>query len=322
MRDDSSEMCRELVARHLFTMRLEAEGEWYRYHHLFQAFLRAPGERSSARSGARLHRRAASAWIEAGEPGQAVEHLLAAGDYARAADVIDSLADEMLLTPQSALLARWIERVPEQEHHGRPALVLARAALTFQQGDYAGAFALLEPAIDDFIAQGNHERAAAAFFLLIYAQLSGGTPQSERDRRRLPAAAADRGGGQLAARVHGAHGGGARLRHPLCGGGRVARARAAPQGAGPRSARPRLSRVDPGALHRPPARALTVRPGDHGVGHRPLRGQRALRRAQLPDRRSWSTARSCSIISAGSTRRSPRRDGSWRPRGGGAIREA
>ena len=177
-RDESSEMCRELVARHLFTMRLEAEGEWYRYHHLFQAFLRARVNDLQPDLAPELHRRAASAWIEAGEPGQAVEHLLAAGDDARAAEVIDSLADEMMYTPQSALLARWIERLPEQEHHGRPALVLARAGLTFAQGDYAGAFTLLEPAIEDFIAQDNHERAAAAFFLLIYAQLAGGTPQT------------------------------------------------------------------------------------------------------------------------------------------------
>ena len=81
-RDESAEICRELVARHLFTMRLEAEGEWYRYHHPFQAFLRARVNDLQPDLAPELHRRAASAWIEAGEPGQAVEHFLAAGDYA------------------------------------------------------------------------------------------------------------------------------------------------------------------------------------------------------------------------------------------------
>ncbi len=60
-RSDTRELCRELIRRHLFTVRLEAEGHWYRYHHLFQSFLRA---RLAARGGEAVrakHFRAADA---------------------------------------------------------------------------------------------------------------------------------------------------------------------------------------------------------------------------------------------------------------------
>src|SRR5262249_8575306 len=34
--EDAAELARSLVRRHLFTVRLEAEGEWFRYHHLLR----------------------------------------------------------------------------------------------------------------------------------------------------------------------------------------------------------------------------------------------------------------------------------------------
>lgn len=174
---DARALCRELVDRHLFTIRLEAEGEWYRYHHLFQAFLRHRVAELEPGLVPELHRRAASAWIDAGQPAEAIDHLLSAGDMEQAADLVESVADDMRLGPQARLLSRWIAALPEKLYAGRPALTLARAISVFAEGDPVEGFALLDSGIDDFLAVGEHDRAAAAFFTLIYAQLASGTRQ-------------------------------------------------------------------------------------------------------------------------------------------------
>lgn len=197
---DARRICRELVERHLFTIRLEAEGEWYRYHHLFQAFLRHRVAELEPELVPELHRRAAGAWVAAGQPAEAIDHLLSAGDLEQAADLVDSAADELRLGPQSRLLSRWIAALPEELYAGRPALTLARAIAVFAEGDPEAGFLLLDSGIDDFLAAGEHERAAAAFFTLIYAQLSSGTrqrhaidvgyrqlPRIDQAAKRLPA---------------------------------------------------------------------------------------------------------------------------------------
>lgn len=175
--EDARTLCRELVDRHLFAIRLDAEGEWYRYHHLFQAFLRDRVVDLEPELVPELHRRAAKAWVAEQEPTEAIDHLLAAGDFAAAADLVESVADDMRLSSQARVLSRWIEALPEDLHAGRPALTLARAISTFWSGSHELGFTLLDRAIDDFLAAGEHDRAAAAFFTLIYAQLGSGTRQ-------------------------------------------------------------------------------------------------------------------------------------------------
>lgn len=140
---DTRGLCRQLVARHLITIRLEAEGEWYRYHHLFATFLRHRVAELEPGLLPELHGRAAAAWIAEGQPTDAIDHLLSAGDLEAAADLIDSVADEMRLGPQSRLLARWIASLPDELSAGRPGLTLARAIDTFW-GDEQSAFDLAD----------------------------------------------------------------------------------------------------------------------------------------------------------------------------------
>ena len=175
--EDARALCRELIDRHLFAIRLDAEGEWYRYHHLFQAFLRTRVTELEPALVPELHRRAAAAWLADGQTTEAIDHLLSAGDLEAAADLVESVADEMRHSSQARILARWIARLPEELHAGRPALTLARAIYTSWTDQELG-FALLDRAIDDFLAEGDHDRAAAAFFMMILAQLTSGTRQS------------------------------------------------------------------------------------------------------------------------------------------------
>ncbi len=73
----------------LFLVPLDDRRHWYRYQHLFADVLRAHLLAEQPERVPDLHRRA-SAWYERrGESPEAIRHALAAGDFARAADLIE-----------------------------------------------------------------------------------------------------------------------------------------------------------------------------------------------------------------------------------------
>jgi len=164
-RSDARELIGRLQTEHLFLIPLADDGEWYRYHHLFGAFLRTQLAREEDSLEA-LHRRAAQAWQRAGEPVEALRHWLEAGDHAAAVDALEQVAEQMVTTPQAQLVADWLDQIPRTEWADRPGIVLAHASLLFGRGRLEEAIAGLEEAIETLLALGEAERAAVALFRL------------------------------------------------------------------------------------------------------------------------------------------------------------
>ncbi len=94
--DDGASWLEGLAARNQLVIRLDAVGEWYRYHHLFRDMLLLEARRSIADRLPDLHRRAA-AWFEtSGYPAAAVDHLLAAGDREQAMYLMRFVGPDLL----------------------------------------------------------------------------------------------------------------------------------------------------------------------------------------------------------------------------------
>lgn len=178
-RADAAQVCRGLVAGHLFAVRLDDPGEWYRYHHLLQAFLRQRLADDPDRLRDR-NLRAAAWWHHRGDPVEAVRHLLAAGDAAGAVDVLEPVAERMVLTAEGATLARLLDEIPEALWGGRPALLLAQVGLALHRAGHEAAFAAAEAAIERLIDLGDHDRAAAALVRLQQAMITAGTRPGRR----------------------------------------------------------------------------------------------------------------------------------------------
>src|SRR6266498_951378 len=96
----------------LFLVPLDDRRRWYRYHQLFADVLQAhlrdeqPGELPD------LHRRA-SAWYEQnGEPSETIRHALAAGDFERAADLVELAIPAMRRSRQEAAVRGWLKAPP------------------------------------------------------------------------------------------------------------------------------------------------------------------------------------------------------------------
>ncbi|MET0908480.1 MAG: AAA family ATPase, partial [Ilumatobacteraceae bacterium] len=100
-----------LAARNQLVIRLDAVGEWYRYHHLFRDMLLVEARRTIADRLPDLHRRAA-VWFEASDhPAAAIDHLLAAGDRERAMYLMRFVGPDLLGRGQLRTLRNLLERL-------------------------------------------------------------------------------------------------------------------------------------------------------------------------------------------------------------------
>jgi ATP/maltotriose-dependent transcriptional regulator MalT/DNA-binding SARP family transcriptional activator len=176
-RADTGDLLAALRVRGLFGTTLDAEGEWYRYHQLFQASLRQRLARGAPERLADLHRRAGRAWLAAGEPVEGIHHLLAGGDAAEAAAALEPLAEELAHTAEAETLAGWLEAIPAGLREGRPGLILAEATLLFGRGDYEASSACIERAMEQLLAAGEDSRAGLAFLRLLQVALAAGVPE-------------------------------------------------------------------------------------------------------------------------------------------------
>ena len=131
-------MLEELDRKNLFLVSLDDRRRWYRYHHLFADVLQArlldeqPGQVPD------LHRRA-SEWHEHnGELSEAVGHALAAGDFGRAAGLVELASPGMRRTRQEAKLRAWLEVLPDEVVLARPVLSVNFAGVLLMGGELEG----------------------------------------------------------------------------------------------------------------------------------------------------------------------------------------
>ena len=179
-RADAADIARRLVRRHLFAVRLAAEGEWYRYHHLLQAFLQGRLREHDPERLRDRHRRAAAWWSGEGQPAEAVRHLLEAGDQKAAVDAIEPVAERLVLTSEGETLAGWLDAIPHALWQDRPPIVLAQVGLLLHRARHEAAFAEAEEAIERLIDAGDHARAATAIVRLQQTMITAGTSPRRR----------------------------------------------------------------------------------------------------------------------------------------------
>ncbi len=107
---------------------LDERQGWYRFHPLFkQLLLQRLQEYSSPAAIARLHQRASVWYAAQGLIEEALEHALAAGDAAYAAQLVEARFLWAFEQEQWVHLERWLRLLPEEQIQGSPVLLFARA---------------------------------------------------------------------------------------------------------------------------------------------------------------------------------------------------
>jgi LuxR family transcriptional regulator, maltose regulon positive regulatory protein len=131
-------MLEALDRGNLFLVSLDDRRRWYRYHHLFADVLQArlldeqPGQVPG------LHRRASEWYEQNGERSEAVRHALAAGDFDRAAGLVELALLALRRTRQEARLRGWLEVLPDEVVRVRPVLSAYFAGVLLISGELEG----------------------------------------------------------------------------------------------------------------------------------------------------------------------------------------
>lgn len=157
---NSAETLATLERQNLFTVHLE--GDRYRYHHLFQAFLRAKERERNPEQYAALHVKAGHLFADQGNWNEAIEHYLVAEAWEEAAQAMQVTVDTVWERGQWATLARWIDTLPPALLAKRPLLAYFRGKVYGEIGAFDKAMDLLERARTGFAQQGDQIGIAKA----------------------------------------------------------------------------------------------------------------------------------------------------------------
>ena len=108
---DRQGMLEALEELNLFTIPLDEERHWYRYHHLFADVLRKRLSHQFPDLLPELHRRA-SRWYEQNEfIAESIQHAILAGDEDRAAQLIEQNGCFLLMSGEVATLLNWADAI-------------------------------------------------------------------------------------------------------------------------------------------------------------------------------------------------------------------
>ena len=145
--DGSAAMLDALSRTNLFLAPLDDEGRWYRFHHLFAQLLRVELERREPGLAPVLHRRAYAWHRDHGTTGEAIQHSIAAGAYAEAAELIQGSWISYANTSRYDTVLAWLRRLPDEVLHGDVQLLLVQAwvlSLSAEREEAALAIAAVE----------------------------------------------------------------------------------------------------------------------------------------------------------------------------------
>jgi LuxR family maltose regulon positive regulatory protein len=150
----AAERLAELERRNLFTVSLDPQGRWYRFHPLFGDVLRSElGEEA-----ADLHRRAATWWLAIDAVPEAITHAIAAGDTNLVAELVASQWASVFNRGWLTTVSGWLAALPNATIAADTRLWLARAWTLLD----SGALDEIGPWLDAGATASDPERRAWA----------------------------------------------------------------------------------------------------------------------------------------------------------------
>jgi LuxR family maltose regulon positive regulatory protein len=132
--ENSRQVLNTLEKANLFVIPLDDERCWYRYHHLFADLLEQRLRTQQGDPVPELHRRASQWFAKNGFKYEAVDHAFFAQDYARAAQLLEEIAEIDWDRARESRLLRWFKKLPEEQIDANPKLCIFYARELFKSG--------------------------------------------------------------------------------------------------------------------------------------------------------------------------------------------
>ena len=122
---------------HLFVVALDKQGEWIRFHHLFQKLLQDQlKRRRTSQEIAALHLRACNWFEQHGHVEDAIRHALSANDESRAAEVVERNGPQEINNDRWYVVLKWMELLPDSVKGQRIELLLIAGWLAYFRARY------------------------------------------------------------------------------------------------------------------------------------------------------------------------------------------
>ncbi|MFC1936042.1 tetratricopeptide repeat protein [Chloroflexota bacterium] len=131
---NTQEILEQFERNNLFILPLDDERVWYRYHQLFADLLQKLLNQKQPKHIHELHSRAGKWYERNGFTSEAIQHYINANDFERAADLVDQIAEDILMRSELSTLLEWIEAIPDQILRQRPLLSLHYANILLMYG--------------------------------------------------------------------------------------------------------------------------------------------------------------------------------------------
>jgi LuxR family maltose regulon positive regulatory protein len=123
-----------LKEANVFVFALDDQGEWYRFHHLFQALLNKELLANYSKNEINeLHQRASRWFAGQGLVEEAMYHALKAEDIKLAATIVEKNSQNLLNSLERHTLEKWLSLLPQDLIWQRPRLTLAKAWLLYRE---------------------------------------------------------------------------------------------------------------------------------------------------------------------------------------------
>ncbi|HSL43449.1 MAG TPA: tetratricopeptide repeat protein [Anaerolineales bacterium] len=139
----------------LFSVPLDNEGRWMRYHHLFQHFLRSQLQYKQPALAWHIQQNLARAYEEQQSWEEALEIYARLEDYENEARLLNQASRAFILGGRIFTLANWLDRLPADVVLSHPALVSLMGMIHASRGDDRQALELLDLA-ESKLQVGNY----------------------------------------------------------------------------------------------------------------------------------------------------------------------
>lgn len=180
---------RDLARSSLPLSPLDRSDQRFRCHGLLAEMLRAELRRVEPEREAEVHHRASEWYDEHGDADRAIEHALAAGDEARAGELIWSVVPSYVAYGRSAAVTRWLERFTGEQlaHHPELALAAAAVHMTHGERDHVEHWAQIANARLDDVPADRRGDLEAGVAIMHAAVVRDGIAQMRADAARASA---------------------------------------------------------------------------------------------------------------------------------------
>ncbi len=134
----SQEILEYLDRSNYFVVPLDADRNWYRYHHLFRDLLKARMEKTMPEMTLTLHRLAADWYEQNGLVEDSIYHARALHDDERTAGLMENCIERMLIDGRISTVLQWCAELPDEvmSHHPSVCIGYIMSSLVLHKMDW------------------------------------------------------------------------------------------------------------------------------------------------------------------------------------------